>query len=403
MNIDSKKILQILCEKSVKPSDFVACYMRNCRNMKKTLDCFNAASVDLRKGIFNKLQSGASIKPDNALNNILGTLKCSNSDAVNISEENYPKLLKEIYFPPPVLFYKGDKILENNLCIAIVGTRKSTIYGRDAARYFATQLARAGITIVSGLAAGIDYHAHKASVNEKGSSIGILGCGIDVIYPPENKGLYNELADHGSIATEFFPGTAPLKNNFPARNRIISGMCAGVLVIEAPEKSGALITCDYAVNQDREVFAVPGSIFSPEVKGNHNLIKNGAKLVQNPDDVLEEIWGFFSVLKQTANIKTTPEKAHPEIKKCMQLSPKQAAPAEKHGASNNFSNSINILKYTDEKQKAVFDLIGCKPLSLEEIVSATGLKIAEVLKIISILEFNGLISEKNLNKFVRIC
>ena len=216
-----------------------------------------------------------------------------------------PCFLKEIYFPPPVLFYKGDKILENNLCIAIVGTRKSTVYGRDAARYFATQLARAGITIVSGLASGIDYHAHKASINEKGSSIGVLGCGIDVIYPAENKDLYNELAVRGSIVSEFFPGTPPLKNNFPARNRIISGLCAGVLVIEAPEKSGALITCDFAVNQDREVFAVPGSIFSPDIKGNHNLIKNGAKLAAHPDDILEEIWGFYSILKETANPGTT--------------------------------------------------------------------------------------------------
>src|SRR5665811_1406179 len=161
----------------------------------------------------------------------------------NISEESYPTLLKEIFFPPPVLFYKGAKILEDNLCIAIVGTRKSTVYGRDAARYFAKQLSMLGITIVSGLATGIDFHAHKASINEKGSSIGVLGCGIDVIYPAENKDLYYDLGARGSIVTEFFPKTPPIKNNFPARNRIISGLCAGVLVIEAPEKSGALITC----------------------------------------------------------------------------------------------------------------------------------------------------------------
>lgn len=402
MNNDSKKILQILCEQGVKPSDLIACYRRNRLDMKKTLECFSTMSANEQKSIFNLLQPEASKEPDDALNNLLRRMEFCNSDAVNISEENYPRFLKEIYFPPPVLFYKGDKILENNLCIAIVGTRKSTIYGRDAARYFATQLARAGITIVSGLAAGIDYHAHKASISEKGSSIGVLGCGIDVVYPAENREIYNELAVRGSIVTEFSPGTPPLKNNFPARNRIISGLCAGVLVIEAPEKSGALITCDFAVNQDREVFAVPGSIFSPDIKGNHNLIKSGAKLVQHPDDILEEIWGFYSILNETANIKTT-EAVIPEIKNFRQFSSVLPASQEKPVLLKKSLNSLNILNNTDEKQKVVYDFIGCKPLSLEEIVTGTGLKIAEVLKIISILEFNNLVCEKNLNQFARIC
>jgi DNA processing protein len=402
MNNDSKKILQILCEKSVKPSDFIACYRRNCRDMKKTLEFFITASVNTQKSMANLPKPGNPAENDNALINVLRIIKCSNSDAVNISEENYPKLLKEIFFPPPVLFYKGGKILENNLCIAIVGTRKSTVYGRDAARYFATQLARSGITIVSGLAAGIDYHAHKASINEKGSSIGVLGCGIDVIYPAENKDLYSELAVRGSIVTEFFPGTPPLKNNFPARNRIISGLCAGVLVIEAPEKSGALITCDFAVNQDREVFAVPGSIFSPDIKGNHNLIKSGAKLVQHPDDVLEEIWGFYSILKKTADSGTAGD-LPPEINNHRQLPFVLPVFKEKPVLSKKFLNTLNILKNIDERQKNVYDFIGFKPLSLEEIVSGTGFDIADVLKIISILEFNNLIYEKNLNQFVRIC
>jgi DNA processing protein len=403
MNKDSKTILQLLCEKSIKPSDFIGCYRRNYRNMKKTLECFDSAFFNTKKSMFDLPQSGASTETDNALNNVLRILKCSNSDAVNISEENYPLLLKEIFFPPPVLFYKGDKILENNLCIAIVGTRKSTSYGRDAARYFAMQLAKEGITIVSGLASGIDYHAHKASINEKGSSIGVLGCGIDVIYPAENKDLYHELSVRGSIVTEFFPGTPPLKNNFPARNRIISGLCAGVLVIEAPEKSGALITCDFAVNQDREVFAVPGSIFSPEIRGNNNLIKSGAKLAAHPDDILEEIWGFYSILKETANPGTTKTRAvPPEIKNYRQLPSVQPELPEKSGLSKKFLNTLNILNNTDESQKVVYDLIGCKPLSLEEIVAGTGFKIADVLKIISILEFNNLICEKNLNQFVRI-
>jgi len=402
MNKDSKTILKLFCEKSIKPSEFIGCYRRNCLDMKKTLERFSSTFSSEKKNKFEMPQSGASTETDNALNNIFKILKCSNAGVLNISEENYPILLKEIFFPPPVLFYKGDKILENNLRIAIVGTRKSTAYGRDAARYFAAQLAKKGITIVSGLASGIDYYAHKASLNEKGSSIGVLGCGIDIIYPAENKELYDELGAHGSIITEFFPGTPPLKNNFPARNRIISGLCAGVLVIEAPEKSGALITCDFAVNQDREVFAVPGSIFSPEIKGSHNLIKSGAKLVSQPDDILEEISSFYSILKETANPGIT-EAVKPEINNYKQLPFIQPDLLEKSGSSKNLFNKLNFLNNTDEGQRAVYDLIGFKPLSLEEIVACTGFKITDVLEIISILEFNNLIYEKNLNQFVRIC
>ena len=397
MNEDSKIILHILYENSVKPSDFIYCYRKNSMDMKKTLNYYSA-SVNTKKNLFNLPQP----VPCGGIENILKILEAVNSDAVNISEEIYPTLLKEIFFPPPVLFYKGTKILEDNLCIAIVGTRKSTVYGRDAARYFAKQLSMLGITIVSGLATGIDFHAHKASINEKGSSIGVLGCGIDVIYPAENKDLYYDLSVRGSIVTEFFPKTPPIKNNFPARNRIISGLCAGVLVIEAPEKSGALITCDFAVNQNREVFAVPGSIFSPEIKGNHKLIKSGAKLVAHPDDILEEIWSFYSILKATANSGTT-EAAPAKIKNCQQLPFIQQNLQEKPGSSNNFLNTLNILDKLDVRGKAVYDLLGCKPLSLEEVVANTGFNIADVLKIISVLEFNNLICEKNLNQFVRIC
>ena len=235
----------------------------------------------------------------------------------------------------------------------------------------------------------------------------MLGCGIDVIYPAQNKDLYYELGVRGSIVTEFPPGTPPLKNNFPARNRIISGLCAGVLVIEAPEKSGALITCDFAVNQNREVFAVPGSIFSPEIRGNHNLIKNGAKLVQNPDDVLEEIWGFYSILKETANTGTseagTSEAGPAQIKNFRQLPFTPLNLQDKPGLSKSFLKTSNILNYMDSREKTVYDLVGCKPLNIEEIVANTGFDIADVLKIISVLEFNNFICEKNLNQFVRIC
>ncbi len=370
-NIDeiSKKILYLIANFNVKQSEIIEIYKKNDFNITKTLNS------ETFKNKSSLLQLGNDKILD--FDNLIAYIRKNNINVLNISGKFYPKLLREIFYPPPVLFYKGNQILKSDYLLAIVGTRKCSAYGKDVARYISRQLSKIGITIVSGMASGIDYWAQKAALEEKGSSIGILGCGIDIIYPPENKDLYSQLMDNGSLLTEFFPGTPPLKSNFPARNRIISGMSMGVVVIEAGIKSGALITGEFALNQNREVFAIPGSIFNSESQGCHKLIKNGAKLVENIDDILEEISQYY--------------------KNDISCDFQNESPAD------NFKQKekIDILvKTLNEKQKIVFDCLGCLPKSIEKIVYETKFKVKDVLQIISELEIKELIKEKKYNAFI---
>jgi DNA processing protein len=201
----------------------------------------------------------------------------------------YPRALLTITDPPPVLYYTGDLELLNRPALAIVGSRNATPQGRSNAESFAVALAEAGLTIVSGLAQGIDAAAHRGGLAGASKSIAVVGTGIDRIYPAGNKALAHLLAEHGGLVSQFPLGTAPLPGNFPRRNRIISGLVRGVLVVEATPNSGSLITARFAAEQGREVFAIPGSIHSPFSKGCHRLIKDGAKLVETAEDVLEEL------------------------------------------------------------------------------------------------------------------
>ncbi|USG67914.1 DNA-processing protein DprA [Brevibacillus ruminantium] len=207
-------------------------------------------------------------------------------------EEEFPPLLQAIPDPPLALFYKGDLGLTRVPAIGVVGSRKPTPYGRAACRNLVKQLSAAGLVVVSGLAYGIDAEAHRETIKEGGATIGVLGCGIDIIYPPVHRDLYQEVAATGLLVSEYPPGTPPVPGLFPERNRIISGLGFGVLVVEAAEKSGSLVTADCALEQGREVFAVPGPIFSDVSAGPHNLIKQGAKLVTAVVDVLEELPSF---------------------------------------------------------------------------------------------------------------
>jgi DNA processing protein len=198
----------------------------------------------------------------------------------------YPQQLRTIFDPPQVLFYKG--VLPNhNRLIAIVGARKATAYGKNAADMLASQLAEAGCWIVSGAARGIDTISHEGALTT-GYTIAVLGNGLNVTYPPENAKLLARIAEQGAVISEYPPDAPPAPGQFPARNRIINGLSLGVIVVEAADKSGALITADYALEEGRDVFAVPGSIFSPSSKGTNRLIKQGAKLVENASDILEE-------------------------------------------------------------------------------------------------------------------
>jgi len=208
---------------------------------------------------------------------------------VTFSNEDYPETLKNIEDAPIVLYIKGTIQKEDRYAVAVVGSRKYSPYGKLAAEKLSSELSSMGFTIVSGMARGIDTLAHTAAINSGGRSIAVLGSGIDVPYPPENRGLMEKLSDSGCVISEFPPGTTPERENFPKRNRIISGLSLGVLVVEATADSGSLITASCALEQGKEVFAVPGNINSANSKGTNDLIKKGAKLVQSAEDVIEEL------------------------------------------------------------------------------------------------------------------
>ena len=202
-------------------------------------------------------------------------------------DECYPDLLRNIFDPPPVLFYRGE-LSGASKFISIVGSRRTTPYGRNAATLFGEKLAQAGLNVVSGAARGIDTEAHKGALIH-GKTTAVLGCGVDVAYPPENANLLAAIAENGAVVSEYAPGTKPVAGQFPARNRIIAGMSSAVLIVEASEKSGALITADFALNENRDVFAIPGSIFSDFSKGSNRLIQQGAKLIGCVKDILDEM------------------------------------------------------------------------------------------------------------------
>lgn len=211
---------------------------------------------------------------------------------VTLADEAYPRLLLEIADPPPLLYARGNVELLQRPGLAIVGSRNATAQGERNAEEFAKALSAFGLTIVSGLALGIDAAAHRGGLAEPGSTIAVLGTGIDLVYPQRNAALAGEIAERGLLISEFPLGTPAAAHNFPRRNRLISGLAGGCLVIEAALASGSLITARLAAEQGREVFAVPGSIHSPFSKGCHALIKSGAKLVESADDVLSELSGF---------------------------------------------------------------------------------------------------------------
>lgn len=208
---------------------------------------------------------------------------------INISDDNYPAKLKNIYAPPITIFAKGDISLLNSKSIAIVGSREPSKYGIYVAEKFSKELSKEGITIVSGLARGIDTFAHVGALSFFGKTIAVLGSGIDVVYPKENAKYYREISEKGLIISEYIVGTAPESKNFPQRNRIISGLSDGVLVVEARKNSGTMITTDFALEQGKELYVIPGNITSNLSAGTNNLIKEGAKLVTDVYEILEDL------------------------------------------------------------------------------------------------------------------
>jgi DNA processing protein len=287
-------------------------------------------------------------------------------------DPEYPKLLREIYDPPLVLYVKGTLTERDALAIAVVGSRRTTLYGQDMARKLAFQLARVGVTVVSGLARGIDTSAHNGALQAKGRTVAVIGCGIDVMYPAENKKLADEIVEKGgAVVTEFPFGVQPDRQNFPMRNRIISGWSLGVVVVEANVKSGALITANQAGEQGRQVFAVPGRADSILSKGANKLIKDGAKLTEDVEDILSEF---------------------------EYLLPKMATDPAEPGLESDGTKPALQLSQLEEK---VMAQIGNEEVAIDEIIRASGLTTACVSATLLALEMKRLVRQLPGKQYVR--
>ena len=243
-----------------------------------------AAGLDARS-----IRSIISLRPTLSPDSEIEMLRRHGVTALTWNDVAFPSRLKEIYDVPPVLYIRGSLLPEDEWAIAVVGTRRATVYGREVTKRLVADLVRNRITIVSGLARGIDSVAHRAALDAGGRTVAVLACGLDMVYPPENVQLAQSIMDQGALISEYPLGTKPRADFFPRRNRIMSGLSLGVVAAEADEGSGALITANIALEQNREVFAVPGSILSPTSRGVNRLIQDGAKLVRNTEDILEEL------------------------------------------------------------------------------------------------------------------
>ncbi|MCK4331529.1 MAG: DNA-processing protein DprA [Dehalococcoidia bacterium] len=252
---------------------------------------WKASTGELRKaGLDSKsADTVVNLRPRISLDAEMVNLKRHKVEVLTCHSATYPQRLKEIYDYPPVLYVRGNPLPEDESCLAVVGTRRATVYGRQVTEEIVSDLARNKVTIVSGLAKGIDSIAHRAALEAGGRTIAVFACGLDIVYPAENANLAREIMERGALISEYPLGIRPKADNFPRRNRIMSGLSLGVLVIEAGESSGALITANQALEQNRDVFAVPGSILSPASRGTNHLIQEGAKLVRNHVDILEEL------------------------------------------------------------------------------------------------------------------
>lgn len=251
---------------------------------------FRASAADIRRrtGLSERLSNSiAFYKPQaQEIRKDMDLLKHLGAELITRWGVNYPSNLKDIYDPPAILFVRGSLLPEDSKAIAMVGTRNPTRYGVEFARSITRDLVRSSFTVISGLARGIDTVCHQTALKEGGRSIAVIGCGLDVVYPKENESLIEQLAEHGAVISEFRPGISPLKTNFFRRNRIVSGLSKAVVVVQAAKKSGSLITAFHALDQNRDVFAVPGDITNERSRGPHFLIKQGAGLVESVEDIL---------------------------------------------------------------------------------------------------------------------
>ncbi|MEE9604222.1 MAG: DNA-processing protein DprA [Candidatus Scalindua sp.] len=291
----------------------------------------------------------------------------NNVKIVPFSSEQYPHNLKSIYDPPLVLYIKGDIVKNDTIALAIVGSRRCSYYGQSQAEKFSRQLAQVGFCIVSGMARGIDTNAHLGAIKGKGRTIAVLGCGHGAIYPRENMELSEKIASHGAVISELPMNTPPNSRNFPPRNRIISGLSLGVLIVEATHWSGSTITAKWALEQGKEVFAVPGNIDSSYSRGTNKLIKEGAKLVEEINDIVEEL----GPLAETIHIK--------DDKKI---------------------EDVRSLTLNSQENK-IFTLLSSTPKTIDEITTKTSLPPSNVASTLMILEVKRLVKQLSGKRFVK--
>lgn len=288
-------------------------------------------------------------------------LRSEGIDVVTLRHESYPDLLREVPGPPPVIFLRGTITMEDRRAVAIVGTRRLSSYGREMARVLARDLAQAGVTIVSGLARGVDGIAHAAALDAGGRTIAVLGNGVRGVYPPEHRELAARIAAQGAVLSDFHPDAPPDGPNFPARNRLISGLALGVIVVEAPMRSGALITVDFAADQGRDVFAVPGSVLSPASAGCNRILRDGARPVRSADDVLEDL-----------RLGEAP----------------QQIPLESPAA-------------LDEESRRILSTLTAEALHIDEISTVAGIPIASLSALLMTLELQGFVRNVGAQYYAR--
>ncbi len=270
------------------------------------------------------------------------------------TEPSYPENLLQIFDPPPVIFVRGSIKSTDKLAVAVVGSRKPSPYGLAVAEKMAKDLAAVGITVVSGMARGIDTAGHKGALEGSGRTIAVLGCGPDVVYPRENHRLMDKIINKGAVISEFPPGTVPEAWHFPVRNRVISGLARGTVVVEAAERSGALITADFALEQGRDVMAVPGNVVNPLTRGPHRLIKQGARLVEGAGDIIDELG--------LENIFPLPEAGHSGLK-------------------------------MSGEEESLYKLLSLDPAALDELICRSGLPPQKAMAALMYLEIKGLVKQ----------
>ena len=289
---------------------------------------------------------------------------------INLEDPRYPPSLKQIYDPPPVLYIKGTITRRDNLAIAIVGSRRCSLYGQQQASQLAHLLAAAGFTIVSGMARGIDTAAHQGALSARGRTIAVQGCGLANIFPPENNKLFDLISESGACISELPLGYEPLSENFPSRNRIIAGLSLASIIVEAGYRSGAMITAKCAIEYNREVMAVPGKIDSPLSKGPHLLIKQGAKLIESVEDVMEALGYIGKQLHEHAS---------------------DAAGQAKEKIETPLFD-VSELNLTDYERK-IYDYLDNEPLHVDQIIAATNIEPGLINASLISLRLKGLIKQ----------